>query len=150
MSEYAWYVAVGRLLVAALCGAIIGWEREIHHKGAGLRTHILISVGACLFTVTALRMRRDLGGGDALRLVQGMILGIGFLTGGVIFKQGGSVRGLTTAAGLWVLSGIGMAAGLGYLIMAATATILAFAVTSWIKHVEAHLPHNDKQPPDPG
>lgn len=146
MSGCTWQVAAGRLLLAALCGAIIGWEREIQHKGAGLRTHILISIGACLFTVTALRMRDDFGGGDVLRLVQGMILGVGFLTGGVILTQGGSVHGLTTAAGLWVLSGVGMAAGLGYIITAATATILVFAVTSWMKHVEARMPHN-KQPP---
>ena len=144
---HGWYLtAAARLLVAALCGAIVGWEREVHKKGAGLRTHILICLGACLFGLVGLRIHQEFPGGDMLRLIQGMIFGVGFLSGGIIFTQGGSVRGLTTAAGLWVLSGAGLAAGLGYYIIAAFATILAFVVTAWMKHVEERLPRGEEPP----
>jgi len=139
--------AVFRLLVAALCGAVIGWEREVHEKGAGLRTHILMCVGACLFALIALSMHRDFPGGDVLRLLQGMLLGVSFLAGGVIFTRGGSIHGLTTAAGLWVLTGIGLAVGLGYYFLAACTTLLAAATIAWLKRLERHL-HRGPESPD--
>lgn len=137
MTEIQWYgVAATRLLLALLCGAVIGWEREMHAKGAGLRTHILISVGACLFCLVGLRMHEQFHVGDPLRIVQGALLGVGFIAGGVIFTQRGSVRGLTTAAGLWVLTAVGLAAGLGYYFLAALSTLLAIAVITWMRRVE--------------
>jgi len=141
-------VAVFRLLVAALCGAVIGWEREVHEKGAGLRTHMLMSVGACLFALIALGMHRDFPRGDVLRVLQGMLLGVSFLAAGVIFMRRGSIHGLTTAAGLWVLTGIGLAAGLGYYFLAACATLLAAATIAWLKRFEKYL-HRGPETPGP-
>jgi putative Mg2+ transporter-C (MgtC) family protein len=100
-----------RLLLAACCGAAVGWERELHEKRAGLRTHTLICLGACLFSLVALRIQEEFAGTDVMRVVQGLLLGIGFVAGGVIFTHGHSVYGLTTAAGLWVLTGVGLAIG---------------------------------------
>ena len=132
-----WYaVAAARLLLAALCGALIGWEREVHEKGAGLRTHILICVGSCLFALIGVRIREDFGIGDPLRLVQGMLLGVGFIAGGVIFTQRGSVRGLTTAAGLWVITAVGLASGLGYYFLAGSGTLLAMVTIIWLGRIE--------------
>jgi putative Mg2+ transporter-C (MgtC) family protein len=140
-----------KLFIASVLGATIGWEREVHHKGAGLRTHLLICMGACLFCVVSLRMRETFNG-DMLRLIQGMILGIGFLAGGVIFTQQGSVYGLTTAAGLWVLTAIGIAVGLGYYLLAVFATALSIVIIAWLKVLERRL-HKGKQgagPPEAG
>jgi len=148
-------IVAGKLLMAGACGAAAGWERELKEKGAGLRTHILICVGACLFALIAVRMHEQYPSGDILRLIQGMLLGVGFIAGGVIFTQRGSVRGLTTAAGLWVLTGVGMAVGLGYYFLAIFGTVLTTAVVAWMKRVEGviHRPPGPDQtpgePPEP-
>ncbi len=139
-------VAVVRLLMATLCGAVIGWERELLHKGAGLRTHILISAGACTFSLVALRMHQDFPGGDPLRLIQGMLLAVGFLAGGLIFTRRDSIQGLTTAAGLWVLTGVGVAAGFGYYFLAALCTLLTIAIVTWLRYVERYM-HGKEGPP---
>ena len=138
-----------RLLVAGLCGAAVGFEREISEKGAGLRTHILICLGACLFSLVGLRMSEELHAGDPLRILQGMLLGVGFIAGGVIFTRRGSVRGLTTAAGLWVLSGIGLASGMGYYFLAIFGTFLTVTIIAWLKHIERriHKNRNGQSPP---
>ena len=145
-------IVAGKLLMAGACGAAAGWERELKEKGAGLRTHILICVGACLFALVAVRMHEQYPGGDILRLIQGMLLGVGFIAGGVIFTQRGSVRGLTTAAGLWVLTGVGMAVGLGYYFLAIFGTVLTTAVVAWMKQIEGiihHPPGPDQTPGKP-
>jgi len=129
-------IALGKLLVALACGAIIGWEREIHEKAAGLRTHMLVSAGSCLFAIVGLEVQSAFPGDDVLRVVQGIIMGMGFLAGGVIFREGASVRGLTTAAGLWVLAAIGLAVGLGSFLLAFVATVLSFVTISVLAKVE--------------
>jgi putative Mg2+ transporter-C (MgtC) family protein len=137
MGELQWYaVASIRIILAALCGALIGYEREVREKRAGLRTHILICMGACIYSLIGVSMHRDYPTGDPLRLVQGLLLGVGFIAGGVIFTQRGSVHGLTTAAGLWVLTAIGLAAGLGYYFLAGVGTFLAIAVIIWLGRIE--------------
>ena len=83
-------VMVIRLVLSAACGALIGWQREKKDKAAGLRTHMLLAIGSCLFTMVGLQFVA----GDAIRLVQGTLMGTGFICGGVIFRQGPSVRGL--------------------------------------------------------
>jgi uncharacterized membrane protein YhiD involved in acid resistance len=138
-------VTAFRLLLAVTCGALIGIEREQQEKRAGLRTHILLCLGACLFALIGLRMHKEYPGGDALRLLHGLITGVGFLAAGVIFTQGASVRGLTTAVGLWSLTGIGLAVGLGYYGLAVFATLLIFIVIAWLKRVEPTL-HPHAQP----
>lgn len=117
-----------RLLFAALLGGILGFEREQQGKAAGLRTHMLVCLGSCLFVVAA-----DLSGGmdDAMsRVVQGVIQGIGFLCAGTIIKGEhlSNVRGLTTAAGIWFTAAIGVAVGLGKEATALVSTGLALIV----------------------
>lgn len=126
---------VGRLVLAAACGALIGWQREAHDKAAGLRTHMLLALGACLFTLVTLRV----GSGDLLRVVQGMLVGTGFIAGGVIFRQGDLVRGMTTAVGLWVMGAIGTAVGVGEYFLALLGTLIAFLVMSLLQKVERRL-----------
>lgn len=140
---------VGRLVLAAACGALIGWlasrrsgQREAHDKAAGLRTHMLLALGGCLFTLITLRV----GSGDPLRVVQGMLIGTGFIAGGVIFRQGDLVRGLTTAVGLWVMGAIGTAVGVGEYFLALLGTLIAFLVMSLLQKVERRLVKHPEPP----
>ena len=113
-----------RILLATALGAIIGYQRERKGKPAGLRTHILICVGATLFTIASIYGFGSIG--DPARVAAGVVAGIGFLGGGVIIhREGGVVEGLTTAATMWAVAAIGLAAGTGmYIIASATTTIL--------------------------
>jgi len=112
-----------RLLLATALGAIIGYQRERAGKPAGLRTHILICVGPAIFTVTSIY---GFGAADTARVAAGVVAGIGFLGAGAIIRGGeGIVAGLTTAATIWAVAGIGLAAGAGlYLVSAVTAVII--------------------------
>ncbi|MBQ3984628.1 MAG: MgtC/SapB family protein [Bacteroidales bacterium] len=114
-----------RLLAAAVLGAAIGYEREYRGKGAGVRTHMLVCVGACLFMLISKYGFGDTARFDAARVAAGVVSGIGFLGGGLIIKgKTNLITGLTTAAGLWVTAAIGLGAGSGLVIMAAVATLL--------------------------
>ncbi len=118
-----------RLLLAAALGALLGVERERAGKAAGLRTHMLVALGAALFVLVPLQAGADQA--DISRVIQGVVAGVGFLCAGTIIKAGGSedhVRGLTTSAGLWMTAAIGVAAGLGREMTAVLATLLAFAI----------------------
>ncbi|MBV4500093.1 MULTISPECIES: MgtC/SapB family protein [Pseudomonas] len=121
-----------RLLMAALLGAVLGFEREHRGKSAGVRTHMLVSLGAALFVLAP-----SMAGADAQalsRVIQGIVAGIGFLGAGTILKGNGRdpshVKGLTTAAGLWMTAAIGTAAGMGREATALISTILALLVLS--------------------
>ena len=121
-----------RLLLAAALGAIIGYQRERASKPAGLRTHTLICVGAALFTVASLY---GFGGvADPARVAAGIVAGIGFLgAGAIIRREEGIVEGLTTAATIWAVAAIGLAAGAGlYLFSAVTAVIVLIVL--WLPH----------------
>ncbi len=139
----AYAVPVLRLVLAGACVAAVGWQREAHDKAAGLRTHILLALGACLFTLITLQM----GAGDPMRVIQGMLIGTGFIAGGVIFRQGDLVHGLTTAVGLWVMGAIGVAAGLGQYFLAVLTTAAVFFVMSVFQQVERRIVH---RPPGDG
>jgi putative Mg2+ transporter-C (MgtC) family protein len=115
--------AAVRLLVAAALGGIIGLEREFRHKPAGLRTQILIAVGAALFTMLSIEFASS--GGTADRIAAQIVSGIGFLGGGAILRSRMSVHGMTTAATIWVNAAVGMAAGSGRFGMATAATVIA-------------------------
>lgn len=122
-----------RVLLAGVLGAAVGFDRQRANKPAGLRTHMLVSMGAALFAGTALvfvdRFVPDSAVRlDILRVVAAVATGVGFLGAGAILRAGGEVRGLTTAAGIWVTAGIGLAAGLGQLVVAVGATVLAVIV----------------------
>ena len=111
-----------RVLLAAVLGAAIGYERERHGKAAGLRDHILISVGAALFTIASI-----LGfgaGADPARIAAGIVAGVGFIGAGVIFRGGEGVAGITTAASIWVAAAIGLAVGAGLYLISAMATAI--------------------------
>jgi len=121
--------ALLRLVVAAGLGAAVGVEREVREREAGIRTHLLVSLGSCLFTiVSAYGFHEFLVGGtnivraDPTRIAAQIVTGIGFLGAGAIIRQGLSVRGLTTAATLWLVAAIGMAVGAGYYSAALIAT----------------------------
>jgi len=120
-----------RLAVAAGLGATIGIERELREREAGIRTHLLVSLGSCLFTiVSAYGFHEFLSSGasvvraDPTRIAAQIVTGIGFLGAGAIIREGISVRGLTTAASLWMVAAIGMAAGAGYYWPAVAGTAL--------------------------
>ncbi len=135
---------VTKLLLAALAGGVIGWEREMHGRPAGLRTHVLVSAGSCLMMLLSegvfLKYGHLLASGvvriDPGRMAAQVITGIGFLGAGVIIKEGLTVRGLTTAASLWMMSGIGMAFGLGMTSVGVFSTVLASAVLIIIKKMD--------------
>ncbi|HXE72220.1 MAG TPA: MgtC/SapB family protein [Candidatus Nitrosotenuis sp.] len=126
-----------RLLVATLLGGVVGLERERLHRAAGLRTHVLVSVGSALFTLVSLYGFREVGKiNDPARVAAQIVSGIGFLGAGTIMRQGATVRGLTTAASLWVVAGIGMAAGAGYYAGAIFTTLLAILALVVLKSLE--------------
>ncbi len=119
-----------RLLTAAILGGLIGLERELHDQPAGLRTHIILVLGAtiamCISINLAIQFHGEATNGDPERLAAQVISGIGFLGAGAIFRYGANVKGLTTAASLWTTAIIGLAVGAGYLLLglAATACVL--------------------------
>jgi putative Mg2+ transporter-C (MgtC) family protein len=110
-----------RVVVAAGLGAMIGFERERHARAAGIRTHMLVAVGACLFTGTALLFAQQLDSAvraDVLRIASGIATGVGFIGAGTIITTGGRVKGLTTAATIWVTASVGIASAYGFLLLA--------------------------------
>lgn len=112
------YEIVIRLILASVLGGLIGLEREVNNRPAGLRTHVLVSVGSALIMLISMYGFNGLGesgiGGEPARLAAQVVSGIGFLGAGTILRQGNSIQGLTTAASLWVSGGIGLAIGNGY------------------------------------
>lgn len=129
-----------RLFSAALLGGVVGLERDIHGRDAGLRTHLLVSLGAALFMVlshVAARATESSGYiSDPTRIAAQIVTGIGFLGAGVIIKAGVNVRGLTTAASLWTVAAIGMACGGGYYLLSVSTTAMALGGLILLKQVE--------------
>lgn len=134
------WVWIGRLLAATVLGALVGLERDLHGRAAGLRTHLLVSLGAAVFTVLSQLVARSGAGGavvsDPGRIAAQIVAGIGFLGAGVILKEGANVRGLTTAACLWTVAAVGMAAGAGYLLLATVTTAIALVSLVGLKAFE--------------
>lgn len=124
-----------KLVVSAALGAVLGFERERSHKPAGLRTHILVSMGASLYVAMSLLMAEEFAQGadrisDPNRVLAQVVVGVSFLCAGTIFHTRGSTQGLTTAASIWVTAAIGAAVGGGFYAVAAATTLLAFVVLS--------------------
>jgi putative Mg2+ transporter-C (MgtC) family protein len=117
-----------RLVLAAILGGVVGFEREITGKSAGTRTHMLVALGAALFVLAPLE--HGAGAADISRVIQGLVAGIGFLGAGAIVHtaSGKQNKGLTTAAGIWTTAALGMTAALGHGGMAIVATLLAVAI----------------------
>jgi putative Mg2+ transporter-C (MgtC) family protein len=142
--ELHWFEVLVRIGLAAALGGAIGMEREIREREAGLRTHMLVSVGAALFTLVSAYAWHDFDFStpegivfDPTRIAAQIVTGIGFLGAGAIIRQGLSVRGLTTAATLWVVAAIGMAAGAGYYVAAVLTTGLVL-FSLWPLRILAH------------
>lgn len=138
-----WEVAL-RLVASAIFAGVIGYERQARHKAAGLRTHILVGVGSCLIMVLSINIYSSVQGltnADPARLAAQVVSGIGFLGAGSILKEGPTIKGLTTAASLWVVSGVGLAAGSGYYLGALMTTVLVFLTLTILSRME----HKDNQ-----
>jgi putative Mg2+ transporter-C (MgtC) family protein len=129
---------IERLALAAALGGIIGLEREIRHKTAGLRTNMLICFGSAMFTVLSTQMA-DSFGGDNVRIASQIIPGIGFIGAGAILRERGSVTGLTTAATIFVAASVGMATGAGFYITASFATIVILLALAALGKLERHF-----------
>jgi len=147
-----WSSSVFRLLAAALLGGAIGLERELLRKPAGLRTHILVALGACLFCLltfeimVAARSEGDAQTStDPIRIIEAVTAGVAFLAAGTIFTSGGSVTGLTTGAGMWMAGAIGVACGIGQLMLALLATVIVLVVLVAVRWLErlANRPEGD-------
>lgn len=132
-------VLTARLILACVLGGIVGYERESMNRPAGFRTHILVCVGASLVMVTSefiFREYKTLANVDPTRLGAQVISGIGFLGAGTIIREGFSVRGLTTAASLWAVSCVGIAAGIGFYEGAVAATVIIYLTLILLKKIE--------------
>lgn len=125
-----------KILVASLCGLIIGWEREVKNKVAGIRTHVLVCVGACLFTITPFILQGNI---DPTRVIGQIVTGIGFLGGGVIFKNEDKVIGVTSAAFIWFIAAIGVLIGIGFLFSSLLLTIGLLIVLLLLQKLENRL-----------
>jgi len=127
------YEILGRFLLAALWGGLVGIEREYRNKSAGFRTMIMISIGSCFFTI----MSQLIGeGGNPDRIASNIVTGIGFLGAGVIFRGDNRVNGITTAATIWAVAAVGMGIGVGQYFIAAYASILILVVLAILPYVE--------------
>lgn len=123
--------------VAALCGGLIGIERELKNKPAGFRTNILICLGASMYMSVGLLIPN--GTVDPTRIAAQVVTGIGFLGAGCIIQAGGHVRGLTTAATIWVVAAIGIVSGAGYPILALIASLIVILTLAVLQRVEERL-----------
>jgi len=124
-----------RLLLAGGLGSVLGLERELRRSPAGLRTHILIALGAALFTLVSI----EIAGGTPDRIAAQVVTGVGFLGGGAILRSAKSIHGLTTAATIWVTAAIGMAAGAGQFAVATAATVVTLFVLAVLPPIEAYF-----------
>jgi putative Mg2+ transporter-C (MgtC) family protein len=129
---------VGRLLLAAVLGGVVGLERELRHKPAGLRTNMLISLGAALFTIISWQMA-NINGGDHTRIAAQIITGIGFIGAGVVIRERGAVLGITSAATIFVIAAVGMACGAGMPVTAIFTTLLLLVALILLGVAEANF-----------
>jgi len=125
---------IPRVLLAAALAAPLGWERERAGKSAGLRTHMLVCLAAAFYTALGVASVEDARAldpdlrGDPIRIIQAIAIGVGFLGGGMITRSGDEVSGLTTAASIWSTAAIGVACGLGHVVLAIAVTVLQLLV----------------------
>jgi putative Mg2+ transporter-C (MgtC) family protein len=144
---------VVRLLLAVMAGAVIGWEREWRQKPAGLKTHILVTLGSAAFVLAALKFFEGLDsrqtGADMMKVIGGIVGGVGFLGAGTIMRTGGNVHGLTTAATIWVAAAIGVAVGFGYVALAGMCVLLAMLTLIAFELIERVFFPQPKEAPQP-
>lgn len=130
---------IGRVVLAALCGIVIGYERRYRYKVAGIKTHMIVGLASALMMAISKYGFADLSTGyDASRIAAQIVSGVGFLGAGIIFKKNQNVHGLTTAAGIWATSGVGMAIGAGMYVLGIACTIIFICAYALIHLFEAH------------
>jgi len=136
-----------RLLLAALCGTLVGLDREANDKPAGVRTFALVSLGSAAFACLTLMLYQSDAdrSSDPIRLINGLIGGIGFLGAGAIIQGQNNVRGLTTASGIWIVGAIGAACGLGHYWLALLTTALTLIILCLVGRVEKTLKRKIKE-----
>ena len=144
LSNY-WLNLIWRLSLSLFVGGLIGWERQQRHKPAGLRTHMLVSFGAALFVLVPIEMNRNQYNPDSIsRVIQGITAGVGFLGGGEILRSSQQentvkeVKGLTSAAAIWVSAALGIAAGCGLWELSLIGSLFCFLVLRFVKKLEPH------------
>ena len=137
-----------RLAVACVLGGLIGLEREIRHKPAGLRTHIMVALAAAAFTIVTFEVYEahyndSAANSDPLRLVEAIVSGVAFLGAGAIIRGRGGVEGITTGTGIWVAGAVGFACGFGYIVIAAMVTALSLLVLAVIGRMSHSIADDD-------
>ena len=129
-----------KILLALILGLIVGFERWYKGKAAGIRTYALVSMGSALFTVLSVHGFVQSFGTDPSRIAAQVVVGVGFIGAGLIFFRDGGVRGLTTAAGIWASSAIGMAVGVGFYSVAIYTVFLTLLILAGIRFIEKIMP----------
>lgn len=129
-----------RLLCAMLVGMVIGTEREYTNRPAGMRTHVLVALGACVVSLTGQMLSGEYGTADPARLAAQVITGVGFLGAGTILREGATVKGLTTAASVWTVACLGVASGFGYYSIALLGMVSIFITLTILEFFQHRLP----------
>ena len=134
------------MLISTVLGTLVGFERQMGRKPAGLRTHTLVCMGSTLFVLLTLHAVREFGGPslDPTRIIHGVVTGVGFLGAGSILRQEGYVHGLTTAASIWMVAAIGTAVGVHSYALAIIGTVLALIVLEGYRWIERFLAPGDE------
>lgn len=133
---------ISRLAISFVLGGLIGLERQIHRRAAGLRTHILVCVGSCLMMIISIYMfeqYKNTANVDPSRIAANVVTGIGFLGAGAIMRENERIKGLTTAATLWLIAGIGLAIGCGFYLAGVVSTVLALLSLLFLGRMERQL-----------
>ncbi len=145
-----------RLAIAGVLGAMVGFDRELKNKPAGLRTHTLIAIAAALFTLITLELYDELAeangkqGLDPFRIINAVTSGVAFIAAGAIIRSGATVRGLTTGANMWLAGAIGLACGAGFYTLATLGAVFSFVIITLLQGLEKHYfkdPHDKHDEP---
>lgn len=148
-----WVIAI-RLGLACLLGGLIGIERELGRHDAGIRTHILVAMGSCVFTLVSWELYQHIRAieqpatGDPIRIIEAVTAGAGFLAAGIIFQSGAKVHGLTTGAGVWTAAAIGVACGTGAYAIAVLTTVIVLVVLFGLQVLKQKLGWDEAGPKD--
>lgn len=132
-----------KVVVATICGALVGWEREKRNKVAGIRTNILICVGSCIFTIASFLASQQYNLSDPTRILSTIVTGIGFLGAGAIIQNNDKVIGLTTAAFIWTISAIGILCGMGLAITPIVLTVGLISISHFFEKIERWIKKDD-------
>ncbi|MBU1036562.1 MgtC/SapB family protein [Patescibacteria group bacterium] len=130
-----------RLILAVVFGGVVGWERQAERKPAGLRTHMLVSLGSALFTIISFAILEKFNQSvvDPTRIAAGIVTGVGFLGAGAILQSKGEIKGLTTAASIWIVAAIGMTCGFGSFLLAGVASIITVIILYLMDSLEDRI-----------